>query len=63
MKNNEKEKNKLEVLKQDRGSITVLVLVTLLFFIIFFVNLYMTSGNQITSQQKEIAKIEEAVWY
>ena len=61
MKNNKKEKNKLEVLKQDRGSITVLVLVTLLFFIIFFVNLYMTSGNKITSQQKEIAKIEEAV--
>ena len=60
MKSNEKMKNKYDVLKQEKGSITVLILATLLFFLIFLVNLYMTGGNKISSQQKEIAKVQEA---
>ena len=60
MKNNKKIQNKFDMLKQEQGAITLLILVTLLFFLIFLVNLYMSGGNKIASQQKEIAKVQEA---
>ena len=60
MKNNKKTNNKVNILKQEKGSITVLVLASLLFFLIFFVNLYLSGGNNISSQEKEIAQVQGA---
>ena len=60
MKNNKKTNNKINILKQEKGSITVLVLASLLFFLIFFVNLYLSEGNKISSQEKEIAQVQQA---
>ena len=60
MKNNKKTNNKINILKQEKGSITVLVLASLLFFLIFFVNLYLSGGNKISSQEKEIAQVQQA---
>ena len=61
-KNDEKirrEKIKKENMRE-RGSITVLVLVSLLFFIMFFMTLYAKNTNKISSQEKEIEEIEKA---
>lgn len=55
-----KNKNKTNILKQEKGSITVLVLASLLFFLIFLTNLYLSGGNKLSSQDKEIAKVQEA---
>ena len=60
MKNNKKTNNKINILKQEKGSITVLVLASLLFFLIFFINLYISGGNKLSSQKKEIEKVQEA---
>ncbi len=60
MKNNGKFLTNLNVMKQERGSITVLVLASLMFFLLVFVSLYMGKGDEITSQDKEIEKIQES---
>ena len=44
----------------ERGSITVLVLTSLLFFIMFFMTMYAKNTNKISSQEREIKEIEKA---
>ena len=71
MKNEKKEKikknkngkiNKKNIYKNngERGSITILVLTSLLFFIMFFMTMYAKNTNKISSQEREIKEIEKA---
>ena len=54
--------NKKNIYKNngERGSITVLVLTSLLFFIMFFMTMYAKNTNKISSQEREIKEIEKA---
>ena len=44
----------------ERGSITILVLASLLFFIMFFMTMYAKNTNKISAQEREIKEIEKA---
>ena len=60
---NKEKNNKIEINRKnrrERGSITVLVLSSLLFFIMFFMTMFMKNSNKISSQEKEIEEIEKA---
>lgn len=46
-------------IKEQRGSITLFVLVSIMFFIIVLVGLYVNSNYKIQKQQKEIEKIQK----
>ncbi len=60
MKNEKKEIKKINKNKGERGSITVLVLASLLFFLMFFMSLYAKNSNKLSSQEKEIKEVEKA---
>ena len=47
------------MLKQENGSITLFVLIAMLFFTIYLVGMYILSTNSETSQIEEMAKIKE----
>lgn len=44
--------------KEQKGSITLFVLVSIMFFVIVLVGLYVNSSYKIQKQQKEIEKIQ-----
>ena len=44
--------------KEQKGSITLFVLLSILFFIVVLVGLYINSSNKIQKQQREIEKIK-----
>ena len=46
-------------IKEQKGSITLFVLVSIMFFVIVLVGLYVNSIYKIQKQQKEIEKIEK----
>ena len=47
------------MLKQERGSITLFVLIAMLFFTIYLIGMYILSTNSESSQIEEMAKIKE----
>lgn len=47
-------------IKEQRGSITLFVLVSIMFFVIVLVGLYVNSNYKIQKQQKEIEKIQKS---
>ena len=50
---------KKNILKKEQGSITLFVLLSIMFFVIVLVGLYINSSNKIQKQQKEIDKIQK----
>ena len=46
-------------IKEQKGSITLFVLVSIMFFVIVLVGLYVNSSYKIQKQQKEIEKIQK----
>ena len=46
-------------IKEQKGSITLFVLVSIMFFVIVLVGLYVNSNYKIQKQQKEIEKIQK----
>ncbi len=46
--------------KEQNGSITLFVLLSIMFFVIVLVGLYMNSSYKIQKQQKEIEKIQRS---
>lgn len=46
--------------KEQKGSITLFVLVSIMFFIVVLVGLYINSSYKIQKQQKEIEKIQKS---
>lgn len=44
---------------EQKGSITLFVLVSMLFFVIVLMGLYINSSNKIQKQQREIEKIQK----
>lgn len=49
----------MKILKEEKGSITLFVLLAMLFFVMFLVGMYMLSANSESSQTAEIARIKE----
>ena len=47
------------LIKNQKGSITVLVIASILFILIVLVNLFLWAGNTTNSQSKEIELIQE----
>lgn len=45
--------------KNDRGSITLFVLIGMLFFTVVSVNVYTSNSNKIQAQQKELSKTQQ----
>ena len=45
--------------KNEKGSITLFVIVVMLFFIIFTAGVYAFNTNKLSTQMKDIAKIQE----
>ena len=45
--------------KEEKGAITLFVLISILFFVIVLVGLYINSSNKIQKQQAEIDKIQK----
>ena len=46
-------------IKEQTGSVTIFVLVSIMFFVIVLVGLYVNSNYKIQKQQKEIEKIQQ----
>ena len=46
-------------IKEQKGSITLFVLVSIMFFVIVLVGLYVNSSYKIQKQEKEIEKIQK----
>lgn len=51
---------KLNKVKEQKGSITLFVLLSILFFMIVLVGLFMNSNNRMQKQEKEIDRIQES---
>lgn len=49
----------MKILKEEKGSITLFVLIAMLFFVMYIVGLYMLSANSEGSQIAEVARIKE----
>lgn len=49
----------MKKIKEEKGSITVFVLVSIMFFIIVLVGLYVNSSYKMQKQEKEIEKIQK----
>lgn len=49
----------MKILKEEKGSITLFVLLAMLFFVMFLVGMYMLSANSESSQTAETARIKE----
>ena len=47
-------------LKRENGSITLFVLVSMLFFIIVLMGIYVNTSNKIQKQEKEIQQIQKS---
>ena len=47
-------------IKEQKGSITLFVLVSIMFFVIVLVGLYINSSNKIQKQQREIEKVQKS---
>lgn len=47
-------------MKEQKGSITLFVLLSILFFVMVLMGLYVNSSNKIQKQQKEIEKVQES---
>ena len=47
-------------IKEQKGSITLFVLLSIMFFVIVLVGLYTNSSYKIQKQQKEVEKIEKS---
>ena len=45
--------------KEQRGSITLFVLTSIMFFVVVLIGLYVSSNYKIQKQQKEIEKIQK----
>ncbi len=52
-------KLKLKI-KEEKGSITLFVLTSIIFFVVVLVGLYVNSSYKIQKQQKEIQKIQNS---
>lgn len=46
-------------IKEQKGSITLFVLISIMFFVVVLVGLYVNSSYKIQKQQKEIEKIQK----
>lgn len=46
-------------IKEQKGSITLFVLISIMFFVIVLVGLYVNSSYKVQKQQKEIEKIQK----
>ncbi len=49
----------MKILKEEKGSITLFVLIAMLFFVLFLVGMYMLSANSESSGTQETARIKE----
>ena len=49
----------MKIIKQEKGSITLFVLIAMLFFVMFLVGMYMLSANSESSQSAEVSRIKE----
>lgn len=49
----------MKILKNEKGSITLFVLISMLFFVMYIVGMYMLSSSKESSQIAEVAKIKE----
>lgn len=49
--------------KEEKGSITMFVLISVMFFLIVLVGLYVSSSYKIQKQESEIKKIQESYMY
>ena len=47
-------------IKEQNGSITLFVLISIIFFVVVLVGIYINSSNKIQKQQKEIQKIQNS---
>lgn len=47
-------------IKEQKGSITLFVLVSIMFFVVVLVGLYINSSNKIQKQQREIEKVQKS---
>ena len=46
--------------KEERGSVTLYVVISMMFFLIMVVGIYVSSTNKVQTQQKEIAEIQKS---
>lgn len=46
-------------IKQEKGSITLYVLISMMFFLMVILGIYVNSSNKIQKQEKEIEKIQK----
>ncbi|MCI8640883.1 MAG: hypothetical protein HFJ59_03305 [Clostridia bacterium] len=46
--------------KDEKGSVTLYVIISMMFFLIVVVGIYVSSNNKVQNQQKEIEKIQES---
>lgn len=49
-----------ERVKEEKGSVTLFVLASMLFFVIVLVGLYVSSSYKVQKQDKEITKIQKS---
>lgn len=50
---------KINKAKEERGSITLFVLMSMIFFVIVLVGLYVNSSYKVQKQQKEIERVQK----
>ncbi len=53
-------KFKSKIVKEQKGSITLFVLISIMFFVVVLVGLYANSNNKIQKQQRELEKIQKS---
>ena len=50
---------KIDKAKEERGSITLFVLMSMIFFVVVLVGLYVNSSYKVQKQQRELEKIQK----
>lgn len=54
------EKKDIKKIKNEKGSITLFVLISMLFFIIILVGLFTNISNKVAKQEREINRIQQS---
>ena len=55
--------NGKNIVREEKGAITAIVLESLLVIVVVFINIYMIGSNKSNSQEKEIKMIQQAYNY
>ncbi len=54
------EKKDIKKIKNEKGSITLFVLISMLFFVIILVGLFTNISNKVAKQEREINRIQQS---